>query len=464
MAAVDVADPLTLPEGSRLFYIGPPKTGTTSLQEAAREARETLYEHGVHYPGSGRNHRAEVLALMGEPEMVGMRVGTSVLAPGTPRAEADRVPPMTNWTALRESLDSTPAERSLVSHEFAATASDGEAAMFVRELGEDRTHVVITLRPLWATLASLWNQMLKRGVSDSLEQWLERFYGPADDVITTRMRRYLDQGGLVERWASAVGPDRVTVIIVDKNDKDLLTDTFEQMLDVPAGTLTGVVSGGRRTNRSMSRPETEVFRQVNGAIYEPTEMSWPIYLEVVRKGAIDHLLEARTPGDDEHGPAIPDWAVARLLRDAERSTERIARSGVRIIGDLDRLRVTPPVAGGATPANEDTVQEIAVESMIGAIRGATAYERRLARRTDRLRRRLAETRAERDRMRKRLEQEKAARQRAEHRRRLRDEVRRLPSSERPRQAAESFGTRDLAKAFVLRLKLRLRGSHPRRAG
>jgi len=55
-------DELLLPEGSRLLHIGPPKTGTSAIQSAARVALPELYEYGVHYPNLGREHGKAIVA------------------------------------------------------------------------------------------------------------------------------------------------------------------------------------------------------------------------------------------------------------------------------------------------------------------------------------------------------------------------------------------------------------------
>lgn len=486
MAATEHTDPPALPEGTRVFYIGPPKTGTTSLQEAARAARETLYEHGVYYPGTGRNHRAEIHALMEEPEPIVDKVADRPMPPGITRPEADRIPPRTLWTDLMEDIDAKPSTRVMVTHEHAATASDDEAATFVRELGKGRTHVVLTLRPVQEMLVSRWIENLKEGMAAPFERWMEAVYEPSDDLVPGRMRRYFDQAGLIERWAAAAGPDNVTVIVVDKSDRNLLTDTFERLLDLPPQTLTGVVSGGIRANRSMSLPESQVMQRVNAEVVRPEEMSWPAYLTVVRRGAINRLLDVRVPTADEARVRLPQWAAERAAQDASHYVERIAASGVRVIGDLEMLRGDGPVTENPEGADDATVlRDIAVTSLTGAVRATTSYEGRLARRIERARERTERERARREKTDQKLAQEKEKnekkrelldkvrakrdknaelleREKARHektraalarlrQRTIRDQVRRLPAEQRAQKAAESFTTHELTQALRIRL-------------
>lgn len=374
MASIGDDRSLLLPENARLFYIGPPKTGTTSLQEAAKAARAELYELGVYYPGTGRNHRAAITSFMGQRDPLAKKVGGRAMAPGSKNAAAQRIEPKARWRKLMEDIESEPSKRVLISHEYAAGASDDEANRWVEELGTDRAHIVITLRPLWAVFVSRWIETLKSGISEPLSDWLERYYDPSDHSIDPRPLRYLDQGALVERWAAAAGPENVTVIVVDKSHQDILMSSFEQMLGLPDRTLTDAVSGGLRTNRSMSKPEAELIRELNEVAYQPDTTSWPLYLDVVKLGAVTRLLRSRTPGPSEPRVQLPHWAVERAVRDSNDIADRIAASGVRVVGDLDYLRSEPPARQDDEPVGEDVMHHIAVEALAGALDGAARYE------------------------------------------------------------------------------------------
>lgn len=82
-------DPWLLPPHATLFYVGPPKTGTTAVQAAGAACREELLGHGVRYPGIGLNHRKEVNAFLGRG--FGWRVAGERVA---------SAPEMEAWTDL----------------------------------------------------------------------------------------------------------------------------------------------------------------------------------------------------------------------------------------------------------------------------------------------------------------------------------------------------------------------------
>ena len=127
-----------LPERSRLLHIGLMKTGTTALQRAASARRQTLLRHGVRYPGRLYNHRQAALALMNR---------------GSRFARDERLADA--WDALLDEIDQESDRKIWISNEFICGCDDRAAVQFLADLGA-RTHVVVTLRSVAATLPSLW--------------------------------------------------------------------------------------------------------------------------------------------------------------------------------------------------------------------------------------------------------------------------------------------------------------------
>ncbi|MEN5072959.1 hypothetical protein ABE437_04005 [Isoptericola cucumis] len=275
-------------------------------------------------------------------------------------------------------IEAEPSRRVLVSHESAASASAPMARKFVDQLGDGRAHVVITLRSPAAMLPSRWVERLKSGTSVTFEDWLARVYGRTRPPIPERLARTLDLAGLVERWADAAGPENVTVIIADEADKNLLTDAFEDLLGLPARTLTGVVADGADANRSMSLPEAELFRRLNATLSSMPEVPWPVYLYVVR-GAVAQVLGQRVPDDEEPRVRMPRWAAELAMEDGRRYAKRIANSGVRIVGDLENLHRARPVRDETARLDESWPSSLAVEALTGAVLGTVKVQRRSAR-------------------------------------------------------------------------------------
>jgi hypothetical protein len=136
-----VADDLQLQAGVRLLHIGPHKTGTTMIQDALHLARERLAAQGVVYPGTGRQPLRAMLAVTGQPTLLG-----------------EPEPDMADWALLVREVTAARDQRVVVSSEFLAQASDAAACRVVSDLGGPRVHVVVTLRPLTRILPSQWQQ------------------------------------------------------------------------------------------------------------------------------------------------------------------------------------------------------------------------------------------------------------------------------------------------------------------
>ena len=312
---------LVIPEGGLLLHIGPHKTGTTAIQGALRQARPELADHGVVYAGKVRQHQMAALALTGGGGLKGA-------APARPR----------DWELLVEQVHEARGQRVIVSSEFFDEADDQMARRAVDELGGDRVHIVVTLRPLAKILPSAWQQYVRNGVVVPYHSWLDGMFdkAPFDRPTPSFWRRHR-HAELVERWASVVGPDRLLVIVVDESDPDAIMRTFEQMVALPGGVLQPETGW---TNRSFTAAETELVRDIN-IRFRARKWPEPIYNQVIRLGTLTQM-QRRTPKADEPGIATPKWAIDRANELAAEASVRIAASGVHVLGDLATLSAVQP--------------------------------------------------------------------------------------------------------------------------
>jgi hypothetical protein len=341
-----VADDLELPPRTRLFHIGIPKSGTTSLQAAARASRDQLRRHGVLYPGSDINHRLAVLGFMGR------RWGT----PGEP------APPREHWDELMHEVDAESKRRVLISHEFASESDDEMARAFVDALGE-RTHIVVTLRSPGAILPSAWQQYVKTGIDMTFDDWLGAVLADPPDLSVTRtFHRRNDQGTVVRCWADAAGADRVTVVVLDRSKPRFLLDTFEQMLGVPPGTLAEQDLAGFASNRGLTALESELFRSFNVRV-RPHDVGWETFERIVRSGALARVMDLDVGGGERL--QMPAWAVKRAAELGAGYADVIAASGVRVVGDLSTLGEEVPVRKDDVTFLDSVPMDLAAEAMAG---------------------------------------------------------------------------------------------------
>jgi|GEM_PF-388860 len=431
-----------LPERTRLLHIGPMKTGTSALQTAARDRRQQLLDHGVRYPGTRTNHRTELGALLGISTVI--RDRTEPLGPDNVEVDEGGVPEQRHWETLQREIEAETERRILLTHEFVSQADELASRRVIDALGTDRLHVAITVRAPTVILPSFWSQNVKNAAeSESLENWLHRLYTPqpGSELPAGFLRGY-DQGELVQRWAKLVGPENVTVIVVDRTKQDLLTDTFETLLDLPNGLL----AKEQDTNRSLSATEAAVFRRLNRELYD-SDVDWRTYNRLVDHGALVQGVLPRATGTEPR-LRLPEWANERAQQDGQRFAERIRESEARVVGDLEALSGSAPTR---TETDDETIPtDIAVRALTGTVLAGRQERERIEKRAGKFEQRAttAQTRnkkltAERTELDRELQRER--------KRTLRSRVRKLPRTKRIEHAVETHTTSELLTALGRRL-------------
>jgi hypothetical protein len=339
------ADDLQLQAGCRLVHIGPHKTGTTAVQSAFHGARERLAAHGVFYPGKGRQPLWPILAVTGQPALVG-----------------DPPPDIAHWGELVRSVGVAAGRRVVVSSEFLAGADDAAARRVVSDLGGARVHVVVTLRPLTRILPSQWQQYMQNGYCMPYAEWLEGILSEPASTPTPGFWRRHRHDELVARWAAAAGSENLTVIVVDESDRMRLLRQFESMLALPNGFL---VPEKGAANRSLTLAEAEAVRLLNEE-FERRGWTARSYARFMRYGAVERL-KSREPAPGEPRIVTPVWALKRAAEIGAEMAHNISSLGVRVVGEPAALGAGPPdtVPDAAAEAPLLPV-EAAVEAILGA--------------------------------------------------------------------------------------------------
>ncbi|UUW91654.1 hypothetical protein [Pimelobacter simplex] len=335
---------MRLADGTTLLHIGPYKTGTTAMQGALWEARDALAEHGVRYPGERAHEMGAAMA-----------VALGRVEPGQDLAEQRE-----RWHALAAELRDERPRIGIVSSEVYCEASDEGARAVLDGLGP-ATQVLITLRPVVRLLGSQWQQYTQNIAVPSYPDWLREILDhPEGERVTPSFWRRHRHDRLVERWVGLVGPERVTVVVVDDRDHDGLPRVFEELLGVPAGLLQ---TPADRSNRSLTFPETQLVqalvRRTNGPAFGPAFDSAD-HSRFVRFGAARGLQAA--PADRAAERVLtPAWAVDQALAIGASMAARVAASGATVIGDLGLLS-DPALA----PATGDNAPVTAVDPVAAA--------------------------------------------------------------------------------------------------
>lgn len=330
-----------LPPRARLIHVGLPKSGTTSLQRGAAQHRTALLNVGVRYPGTGRNHRDGVRAAIG------------------------RIPDRSHWSRLLEEIEAERERRVFLSSEYGVFCTDAHAAEFQEALG-DTLHVLVTVRSYAAMLPSNWQQHVKTGGLAPFETWLRSVLAdPPTQGLGAQYDLRLDAAGIAARWASLIGPERVIIVVADGTRPTLLLDAVADLLGVPHELLRSDASGHFSSNRSLSWPETETIRALNGIVRVQGVPKSARYNARAYHDAISRLLNMRTPGPEEPPILLPEWAAELASARAADQARALRSGGYCVIGDPSALQAATRV--GRNDAIEAVPLDLAVQALGGAV-------------------------------------------------------------------------------------------------
>jgi hypothetical protein len=290
-------------------------------------ARPRLHGRGVHYAGPDRHAVVAAQAAIEEP------------GPGGRRSY-----PIARWHALVAEIVRHRTELVVLSSEWFADAQPAAIRRIVDELGADRVHVVVTLRPLVRLLPSQWQQYVAAGSTIGYGPWLESIFGRSETVVTPTFWHRHRHDQLVDRWQAVVGADAMTVVVVDEVDRRAILEAFEALTGLEDGSL---VAEADRANRSFTAPEAELLRATNARL--DAEVPDPNLRLNLGLYGVAAALRLREPGRDEPRIETPAWAVERALAVGQEIVAGIERSGVRVIGDLDSLGGRSGARAAATP-------------------------------------------------------------------------------------------------------------------
>lgn len=352
LAFLPDAEPLA--SNAVLLHIGVHKTGTTAIQAALADARPDLSAAGVTYPGKLQAQHRAALAVLQRHWGWNTRGGSVLDA--------------SHFDKLARKVQRNNG-RVVISSEFFCETDEPTTQRVVDAFDPSRLHVVVTLRNLGRLLPSSWQQYLKYGLTTPYETWLEDVFAtPGTSKMSPTFWRRHDHGAVLTRWANAVGPQNVSVLVLEQIDRSAMFRTFAQLLGVDPAVLTGRME--LTSNRSMTAAEAELLRTLNKRVKK--QMVWEDYVRYVRRGVALGMVEGRSPHPDEPTLHTPAWALDAAAVQGNRAADTIQELGVRVLGDLEALRRRIP-DDGAPPQTPDVVPiAAAVEAVATVI--AAAHE------------------------------------------------------------------------------------------
>ena len=329
--------------GDRVIHIGAPKCGSTALQSAFHHNRDALRSDGVTYIGESSHWISAAKAVA---EVSDRNSGKN--------------PPISEWERLVKEVISVTSGTALISSEWFAAASEASVQRIVNDLDAKRLHAVLVIRPLTSTLPSAWQQGLKLGGRQGLSEWLDTILNDPEDPRSKRVWSKHRYDQIARRWVSALGKERVTVVVADESDPAYIFTALSQILGLKQGSLS---APPKRTNPSLSAFEADTLAELNkiyfdrgGTLYAYRSgvlRTFDGYVNSIRSGAAQ-----RSAISSAQMPAVQalNTSIAAGIREA----------GCRVFGDLDRFasaqqgaQATPPEDAGAAEQRSADVRSAA---------------------------------------------------------------------------------------------------------
>lgn len=329
------------------LHIGPPKTGTTYLQDILWRNRSTLGERGLTVPARPVEHFHAALDLRGiafggydDPAVQG------------------------SWARLAGRVRGAGA-RVVISHEVLAGADVDQIAEAVSSFAPADVHVVYAVRDLARQLPAVWQESLKNRRTRTFERFLDRALDPhaLPDRGFWRAQQPLD---VLSRWARFVPRERIQVITlppVGSNPRGghILWGRFCAALEVDGSGLDLDVA---RTNASLSAVQAELLRLLNKEL--PDDLAWPAYERIVKR-RFNQVADSAEPG---RRVKVPGRYRETVLALSEEIISGLAAAGYPVIGCLADLRPADDSFGRAASVPGDNVADAAV-ALLATVLGET---------------------------------------------------------------------------------------------
>jgi hypothetical protein len=238
-------------------------------------------------------------------------------------------------------INSSKAQSVVLSSEFFSELSKERILQIKKAVGTREVKVLFTLRPLAKLLGSSYQQYLKYGLKEDYSSWLHSVLDQpgVSKINPTFWKRHM-HGKVISAWAEVFGAANVSVIVVDEQKPELLFESINDYLGLPAGLLKSQSSG---SNRSLSLEEITLLLELNRGF--PKSRQWSEYLTFIRNGYVRQLTDHVPIKQGAAKLPTPSWAVDKANSLATESKNTITALGVQVIGDLQSLDSATVIAG-----------------------------------------------------------------------------------------------------------------------
>jgi len=329
--------------GDRVIHIGAPKCGSTALQSAFYQNRDALQSEGVTYIGESSHWISAAKAVAEVSDRI-----------------SGKNPPISEWERLVKKVNAVTSGTALISSEWFSAASEASVQRIVSDLDANRLHAVLVIRPLTSTLPSAWQQGLKLGGKQALSEWLDTVLIHPEDPRSKRVWSKHRYDQIAERWITALGRERVTVVVADESDPTYIFMALSQILGLRQGSLS---APPKRTNPSLSAFEADALAELNKIYFERGGTLYAYRSGVLR--TFDGYVNSLRSGSAQRSTISPAQLPAVQALNTSIATG-IREAGCRVLGDLDQFanpqqgtRTNPSADQGAAEQRSADVRSAA---------------------------------------------------------------------------------------------------------
>jgi len=310
--------------GKILIHVGGPKTGTTALQIALSENRQTLRSQGILYPGD-KWHHANALYPIRKINGFESFVDDD--------AEA--------WKSWCSEIQQW-AGNVVISSEVLLFMPNEVIDQIISDFGRSQVEILITARSTYELVISQWQESIKAGDTISLREFSEALTLGPDDAKSSSYSfwQIANYAQPIQRWSSKVGIENVTVQCVDVTNADATFRHFEQIAEIPSG----ILRPGRTdiVNWSLSYSEAELLRMCNQLLLDGRDSNH-LY-NTLKPNLINEIVLRLAPVDDPR-IELPASYYDLLTPFVDVEIRRTLNSGARIVGDPLLLTRMPQTSG-----------------------------------------------------------------------------------------------------------------------
>lgn len=243
-----------------ILHIGLMKTGTTYIQNILSENRKLMKKNGWIYPGDLLNQQHAFYNIL-KSEIPWIQKNYSAN-----QVRGDELIKLIN----------NPSENIIVSSEALSSVSPNGVNMLF-DIIENRfklenVHLIVTARSISKLIPSFWQQALKTGTTENLQEYTERFISSYWDPNTANHKIH-NIHYCLSTWNKYVNPKNMHLVIVPNKDdtEETLWETFSKPLTtIGFKPFVPSITKQKNDNVSFSMLESIFFQLLNKKMKQST--------------------------------------------------------------------------------------------------------------------------------------------------------------------------------------------------